>query len=59
VLKSVRIGKDQWTSSGIEKRESVIEGLVEKFWRKRESVGIGKDQWTSSGIGNTEGVRIG
>jgi hypothetical protein len=40
VLKSV--GKDQLTSSGIEKSESVIEGLMEKFWRKRESVGIGR-----------------
>ncbi len=42
MLKSVRIGKDQWTSYGIEKRESVIEGLVEKFWRNRESAGIGR-----------------
>ncbi len=50
---SVRIGKDQWTNSGIggkRKRKSVKigKGSVDKFWnmkdRKRESVRIGKDQ---------------
>ncbi len=58
MLKSVRVGKDQWTSSGKEKRESAIEGLVKKFLRKRKSGKIGKDQWASFRIGKKEREKV-